>query len=164
MYRGIIDMPKWKKVKSLSHVWLFESLLSIVCQHPPSTGFSRPEYWSGLPYPAPRDLLDQGSNPHLLRLLHWQADSLPLAPRGKPHLATMPASKDIVCILMELSSEDMPLQYTYGSARKDVLSGTLGGGKHPFLPLEWEWDRTNWKKMNLFFLIMKCFRLAIIKK
>ena len=28
--------------------------------------------------------LTQGSNPHLLRLLHWQAGSLPLAPPGKP--------------------------------------------------------------------------------
>ena len=26
----------------------------------------------------------QGSNPHLLRLLHWQADSLPTVPPGKP--------------------------------------------------------------------------------
>ena len=28
--------------------------------------------------------LTQGSNPHLLHLLHWQADSWPLAPPGKP--------------------------------------------------------------------------------
>ena len=28
--------------------------------------------------------LTQGSNPHLLHLLHWQAGSLPLAPPGKP--------------------------------------------------------------------------------
>ena len=28
----------------------------------------------------------QGLNPHLLHLLHWQADSLPLVPHGKPHL------------------------------------------------------------------------------
>ena len=28
--------------------------------------------------------LTQGSNPHLLHLLHWQVDSLPLAPPGKP--------------------------------------------------------------------------------
>ena len=30
--------------------------------------------------------LTQGSNPHLLCLLHWQADSLPLVPLGKPML------------------------------------------------------------------------------
>ena len=46
-----------------------------------SVGFSRQEHWSGLPCPPPGDLL--GSNVHLLRLLHWQAGSLPLAPPGK---------------------------------------------------------------------------------
>ena len=45
--------------------------------------FYRQEYWSGLPFPTPGDLPNpgvqtQGSNPHLLCLLHWQADSLPL--------------------------------------------------------------------------------------
>ena len=40
--------------------------------------------WSGLPSPPPWDLPHQGLNPSLLRLLHWEADSLPLVPRGKP--------------------------------------------------------------------------------
>ena len=39
--------------------------------------------WSGLPCPPPGDLPDQGPNPCLLCLLHWQACSLPLAPPGK---------------------------------------------------------------------------------
>ena len=30
----------------------------------------------------------QGSNPHLLNLLHWQVDSLPLAPSGKHNVYT----------------------------------------------------------------------------
>ena len=34
-------------------------------QAPPSMGFSRPEYWSGLPFPSPGDLPDPGSNPGL---------------------------------------------------------------------------------------------------
>ena len=39
---------KWKvKVKSLSHVWLFATPWTVVCQDPPSIGFSRQEYWSG---------------------------------------------------------------------------------------------------------------------
>ena len=42
-------------------------------------GFSRPEYWSGLPFLTPGDLPTQGWNP---RLLHWQADSLQLHPLG----------------------------------------------------------------------------------
>ena len=48
-------------------------------------GFSRQEYWSRLPFPTPGDLSDPGMNQRLLCLLHWQADSLPLAaPLGKP--------------------------------------------------------------------------------
>ena len=46
--------------------------------------FSREEYWSGLPFPSPGALPDPGIEQHLLCLLHWQADSLLLAPPGKP--------------------------------------------------------------------------------
>jgi len=38
-----------KKVKSLSHVWLFSTPWTVVYQVLPSMGFSRQEYWSGLP-------------------------------------------------------------------------------------------------------------------
>ena len=50
-----------------------------------SMGFSRQEYWSGLPCLSPGDLpFLQGPNLHLLHLLHWQVGSLPLTPYGKP--------------------------------------------------------------------------------
>ena len=43
---------KWKvKVKSLSHVWLLETPWIAAYQAPPSMGFSRQEYWSGVPLP-----------------------------------------------------------------------------------------------------------------
>ena len=45
---------KWKvKVKSLSHVRLFSTPWTIAYQAPPSMGFSRQEYWSGVPLPSP---------------------------------------------------------------------------------------------------------------
>ena len=45
---------KWKvKVKSLSHVWVLETLWTAAYQAPPSMGFSRQEYWSGVPLPSP---------------------------------------------------------------------------------------------------------------
>ena len=44
-------------------------------------GFPRQGYWSGLPFPSPGHLPDQGSNLHLL---HGQADSLPLGHLGSP--------------------------------------------------------------------------------
>ena len=52
--------------------------LYVACQAPLSMEFSRQEYWIGLPFPSSGDLPTQRSNSHLLRLLHWQADSLSL--------------------------------------------------------------------------------------
>ena len=68
----------------LSHVLLFVTPCTVACQVPQSMGFSRQEYWSGLPLPPPQDLPTQGSNPHLLGLLHWQVGSLPLCYLGNP--------------------------------------------------------------------------------
>ena len=45
---------KWKvKVKSLSHTRLLETPWTAAYQAPPSVGFSRQEYWSGVPLPSP---------------------------------------------------------------------------------------------------------------
>ena len=44
---------KWKvKVKSLSRVWLFAAPWTAAHQAPLSMGFSRQEYWSGVPLPS----------------------------------------------------------------------------------------------------------------
>ena len=44
----------WKvKVKLLSRVWLLATPWTAACQDPPSMGFSRQEYWSGVPLPSP---------------------------------------------------------------------------------------------------------------
>ena len=55
-----------------SHVWLFVILWTVASQAPLFTGFSRQEYWSGLPCPLPGMgiFLTKGSNPCLLCLLH----------------------------------------------------------------------------------------------
>ena len=52
-----------KKVKSLSCVQLFVTPWTIAYQVPPSMGFSRQEYWSGLPLPSPGDLPKPGIEP-----------------------------------------------------------------------------------------------------
>ena len=49
------------------------------CQAPLSMGFSRIEYWSGLPFPSPGDLPDPGIAPGSPEL---QADALPSEPPG----------------------------------------------------------------------------------
>ena len=49
------DAWKWKvKGKSLSHVWVLATPWTAAHQAPPSMGFSRQEYWSGVPLPSPR--------------------------------------------------------------------------------------------------------------
>ena len=82
---------------------------TVACPTPLSVGFSRQEYWSGLPFPSPGDLADpgikpgspalqadslptayhfllqeifptQGLNPSLLHFLHWHADSFTNVP------------------------------------------------------------------------------------
>ena len=44
------------KVKSLSCVWLFATPWTVAYQTPLSMGFSRQDYWRGLPFPSPGDL------------------------------------------------------------------------------------------------------------
>ena len=47
----------------LSRVWLFSTLWTVAHQAPLSMGFSRHEYWSGLPFPPPENLPNQGIEP-----------------------------------------------------------------------------------------------------
>ena len=54
----------WKvKVKSLSRVRLFATPWTIAYQASLSMGFSRQEYWSGVPFPSPGDLPVPGIEP-----------------------------------------------------------------------------------------------------
>ena len=45
-----------EEVKSFSCVWLFVTPWTVTCQAPVLMGFSRQEYWRGLPFPSPRVL------------------------------------------------------------------------------------------------------------
>ena len=47
----------------LSHVWLFAIPWTVFYQLPLSMGFSRQEYWSGVPFPSPGDLPGPGTEP-----------------------------------------------------------------------------------------------------
>ena len=66
-------------VKSLSRVRLFVTLWTVARQAPLSVGFSRQEYWSGLPFPSPGDLPDPGIKPGSPAL---EADALTSEPLG----------------------------------------------------------------------------------
>ena len=67
------------KVKSLSRVRLFATPWTGAHQAPPSLGFSRQEYWSGLPSPSPGELPDPGIERRPPAL---QADALTCEPPG----------------------------------------------------------------------------------
>ena len=67
------------KVKSLSCVRLFATPWTVARQAPLSMGFSRQDYWSGLPFPSPGNLPNPGIE---FRSPTLQADSLLSEPQG----------------------------------------------------------------------------------
>ena len=92
-------------VKLLSHVWLFVTLWTVAHQAPPSMGFSRQEYWSGLPLPSPEDFPHPGIEPRSPSL---QADALTSQPPGKPskclNNALIPNHFTAVCLPKDICS------------------------------------------------------------
>ena len=74
-------MVHWRsEVKLLSRVRLFATPWTVACQALLSMGFSRQEYWSGLPFPSPGYLPDPGIEPGCPAL---EADALTSEPPGK---------------------------------------------------------------------------------
>ena len=73
---------------SLSCVWLFVTPWTVARQAPLFMGFSRQEYWSGLPFPSPGDLPDLGIEPGFPA---WQADSLLSQPPAKANSIPYPS-------------------------------------------------------------------------
>ena len=65
----------------VQHIQPSVSPKTVAHQDPPSVGFSRQKYWSGLPFPSPGDLPDPEIKPRSPTL---QSDFLPSEPAGKP--------------------------------------------------------------------------------
>ena len=72
------------KVKSLSRVRLFATPKTVTYQAPLSMGFSRQEYWSGLPFPSPGDLPNPGIEPGSPALQANALTSEPPRQRNEP--------------------------------------------------------------------------------
>ena len=102
-------------VRSWSHVWFFVTPLAVNCQAPLSMGFSRQEYWSGLPFPYPWSLPNPGIEPVSSAL----AGSLPLIHQGSPVS---------LCCTLETSTA---LYISYTSIRNKYL---------PALPATNKWN------------------------
>ena len=69
-------------------------LWTIAHQAPLSMGFSRQEYWSGLPFPSPGDLPNPGTEPTSPA---WQVDSLPLSQQGSPESSIERIKRELYC-------------------------------------------------------------------
>ena len=84
--------------QSLGRVQLFATPWTVAYQAPPSMGFSRQEYWSGLPFPSPGDLPNPGIEPGSPE---FQADALTSEPPSLPKLmsieSVMPSNHLILC-------------------------------------------------------------------
>ena len=97
------------KVKLLSHVRLFATPWTVAYQASTSVGFSRQEYWSGLPFPSPGDLPDPGIEPRSPAL---EADTLTSEPPGKPSsqitLAQYGSPRDSNTLLMISAGTSIP--------------------------------------------------------
>ena len=79
-------------------------------------GFSRQEYWSGLPFPSPGDLPDPGIKP---RSPHIVADTLPSEPQGK--------SQDLPNEDTNFqSNEDLPNEHTNFQSNEDYIEHITG--------------------------------------
>ena len=121
-------------------------LCLILCDHMDfsrkSMEFSRPEYWSGQPFPSPGDLANPGIE---LRSPALQADSLLAEPQGKPTntgvgslsllqqiFLTQESTRGLLhCrqILYQLSSQGSPLHMVMYMFQCYCLSWS-----HPLLP------------------------------
>ena len=80
-----VNMLIWEDVRTIIYSCqdIFVTPWTVAHQAPLSMGFSRQEYWSGLPFPSPGDLPNPGIEPSSLAL---QADALTSEPPGKPKI------------------------------------------------------------------------------
>ena len=100
-------------------------------------GFSRLEYWSGLPFPSPGDLSQEGLNPHLLYLLHWQASSSPLA--NQTILKEISPGCSMEGLMLKLKLQYFGhLMRRVDSLEKTLMLGGIGGSRRR------GWQRMRW--------------------
>ena len=89
----------------LSCVQLLVTPWTVAYEAPLSMGFSRQEYWIGLPFPSPGDLPDPGMNPGLL---HCGKTLYPLSHQGSPRATQMYMAK----LWFEFLSDTLPISHS----------------------------------------------------
>ena len=114
------------KVKSLSRVRLVTTPWTVAFQAPLSMGFSRQEYWSGLPFPLPGELPDPGIEPGSPAL---EANALTSEPPGKPLLLRLLLNRFShvrLCAAPETAAHQAPLSLGLSRQEHCLKSSTNG--------------------------------------
>ena len=143
-------------MKSLSPVWLFARPWTIACQAPSSVGFSRQEYWSGLPFPPPGDLPDPGIE---LWSPTLHADALPTEPPVKQEIINSKGKWEF--LIPWKKSHDQPRQQIKNQrhyfANKGPSSQSYAfSSSHVWM---WELDyKESWALKN------RCFWTVVLEK
>ena len=127
-------------------------------------GFSRQEYWSGLPFPFPRDVPDPGIEPRSPAL---QADALLSEPPGKPHhyLGFSLNHADDTTLMAE-SEEELKSLWMKVNEESEKVGLKLNIQKTKIMasgPItSWEIDGEQWKQcQTLFFWAPKSLQMVI---
>ena len=98
---SLCECQKWKKGQNLAYVLVDQSCPTLcnpwtaAHQAPLSMGFSRQEYWSGLPFPSPGDLPHPGIKPKSLLASSALAGGFFMTvPFGKPYVLSLSVGSD----------------------------------------------------------------------
>ena len=118
-------------------------------QAPLSMGFSKQEYWSGLPFPFPGDL----PNPGLFCLLHWQVGSFPLVPPGLSSRVEQTHQSYVPEPLQLHQPEAHPERACCLGVHHSVPRALLWG-----VHVQTETGSGRWGRSDAFLLVRKCFR------
>ena len=107
-----------------SHVRLFATLWTLAHQVPLSMGFSRQEYWSGLPCLPPGHFPDPGIKPVSPAATALKSSSLPLSQQGSS-ASYHPQLKGGILSVLPTSTNGTNMEHTLGKSFLNVLLGAM---------------------------------------
>ena len=147
VYKRVLNFTNhawsWVSVRVI-RVWLFVTPWTVAYQAPPSVGFSRREYSSGLLFPSPGDLPNPGIEPRSPAL---QADALPSEPPGKTNLESLLNTETSFCRKRSgFSSSHVwiwELDYKEGWVLKNWYFWIVAAGEHCWESLGLQGDPTS---------------------
>ena len=131
----------------LSHVQLFANPWTVARQASLSMGFSRQEYWSGLPFPSPGDLPDSGMEPTSPMSPALQSNSLPLSHLGNSWPLSSPSLRGLSGWCTWEKTEFLSLPIALGGESPGLPGECMSSD----VPLEWVgWiSNPSWDWINL---------------